>query len=69
MAPFGPDAKGFFGPGAEGDGFNHCWRHDLFTSEATPGDRVQTFLVGCLEVALTIASKVCHLVVFVKLLA
>lgn len=24
MSPFGPDAKCFFGPGTEGDGFNHC---------------------------------------------
>lgn len=28
VSPFGPDAKGFFGPGAEGNGFDHGWCDD-----------------------------------------
>lgn len=31
MSPFGPDAKGFFGPSAEGDGFNHGRCDDSMT--------------------------------------
>jgi hypothetical protein len=39
----------------------------LFTSKAAPGNRVQTLLIGCLEIALAVAGKVCYLVVLVKL--
>jgi hypothetical protein len=44
-----------------------CMLYALFTSEATPGNRVKTILIGCLEISLAIAGKVCHLVVLVEL--
>ena len=58
---FGSCVSGLFGDEEA------CACYVLFTSEATPGHRVQTLLVGCLEITLAVAGKVCYLVVLVEL--
>ena len=65
--PLTPDAKGFFGPGAERNGLDHGRRDDLLAGEASPGHRVQTLLVGGLEVAGVVAGKIGDVLVLVEL--